>query len=300
MKIKQVLFFVLTLVAIVVGIYSITGNTWNVLYDSTYDRVVNGYKNNGDMICSDNIPIPSGDLDTSDVILLPDLYEEGKGFTCTGLAYDEATNTFLVGEFGALLPDDPVTGSIVRMSDDFSRVVETIPLYNTVTKGVQGVALDTHDNTIWFCYPNGNRIWHISSDGMNLGSIATPRPTGIAYNDRDDTFWILSLDGNIRHITKSGTVLTTIAFSYNEPLDQCFLDKHRGLLYITAGTNYSGRNNVYCLNINTEEQYIACTVDSYAVEGIWLGNNDKMIILNDGYFHGAIVDKNQANVYTID
>ena len=77
------------------------------------------------------------------------------------------------------------------------------------------------------------------------------------------------------------------------------MDKYRGLLYITAGKNYIGRNNVYCFNIATQEQYLACTVDSYAVEGIWLGNGDKMIILNDGYYHSAAVDKNQANIYTL-
>ena len=109
----------------------------------------------------------------------------------------------------------------------------------------------------------------------------------------------MSYDGNIRHVTKSGEVLDTTVFAYDDTLDQCFLDKNKGLLYITAGTNYSSRNNIYCLNINTKEQYIACTVDSYAVEGIWLGDNDKMIILNDGYFHSARIEKNQVNVYMI-
>ena len=33
-------------------------------------------------------------------------------------------------------------------TSDFSRVVETIPLYSTITNGVQGVAFDTSDNTI--------------------------------------------------------------------------------------------------------------------------------------------------------
>lgn len=296
MKIQQVLVFVIVLVVIAASIF---GYLQSVSYDSTGYGLEIGYSVKSNSQYSDNVPIPAGDLNAYDIILLPDLYEEGKGFTCTGLAFDESTNTFLVGEIGALLPGEQITGSIVRVTRDFSRVLERIPVSSTDTKGVQGVALDTSDNTIWFCYPNGNKIWHISISGKNMGSITTSRPTGIAYDERDDTFWVLSFDGNIRHITKSGTVLKTIAFSFNEPLDQCFLDKHRGLLYITAGTNYSGRNNVYCLNISTEEQYIACTVDSYAVEGIWLGNNDKMIILNDGYFHGAIVEKNQANVYAI-
>ena len=298
MKTQKVLVSILVFVAIIVCVYSVIGNIRNVSYVTNCDSLATE-QNTTITIFSDDIPIPSGDLNASDVILLPDLYEEGKGFTCTGLAYDNATDTFLIGEFGALLPDDKTMGSIVRVSGDFSSIVETIPLYKTGTEGVQGVALDTSDNSIWFCDPNGNKIWHISSDGISLGCITTPRPTGIAYNDKDDTFWVLSYDGNIRHITKSSRVLKTIMFSYNEPLDQCFLDKHKGLLYMTAGTNYLSRNNVYCLNINTQEQYIACTVDSYAVEGIWLGDNNKMIILNDGYYHSAKIEKNQANIYTV-
>lgn len=298
MKIQQLLVFAIASI-LVVSIYCVFGNLQNTSYAPTGDNseiencIISELKN------PDEIPIPTGDLNASEIILLPDLYEEGKGFTCTGLAYDEVTGTFLVGEIGALSPDDPVAGSIVRVSSDFTRIIETISITDTNAIGPQGVTVDISDNTIWFCYPNGNIIWHISNSGKNLGSVTTPHPTGIAYDERDDTLWILSFDGNIRHITKSGTVLKTIAFSFSEPLDQCFLDKHRGLLYITAGANYSGRNNVYCLNINTEAQYIACTVDSFAIEGIWLGNNDKMIILNDGYFHGAIVEKNQANVYMI-
>ena len=289
----------LILLAIVVSVYIVLGKRLNESYDSDGNGLEASYDINREIKSQDDIPIPSGDLCTSKVILLPDLYEEGKGFTCTGLAYDETTNTYLVGEIGALLPGEQIIGSIVRVTADFSRVVETISLQNTATKGVQGVSFDKSDNTIWFCYPNGNIVWHISISGINLGSITTPRPTGIAYNDEDDTFWILSFDGNIRHVLKSGEVLETIQFAYDEPLDQCFFDKYRGLLYITAGTNYASRNNIYCLDINTQEQYIACTVDSYAVEGIWLGDNNKMIILNDGYFHSAIVAKNQVNVYSI-
>lgn len=299
MKKERGLFCIMVLIVVAVSVYNVLENMLNESYNSYSDGLAITYDVNDAMASSDDIPIPSGDLNVSKVILLPDLYEEGMGFTCTGLAYDETSRTFIVGEFGALLPSEKPRGSIVRMTSDFSRVVETIPLYSTITNGVQGVAFDTSDNTIWFCCPNRNIVWHISSSGTNIGRITTPQPTGIAYSDRDDTFWILSYDGNIRHVTKSGEVLDTTVFAYDDTLDQCFLDKNKGLLYITAGTNYSSRNNIYCLNINTQEQYIACTVDSYAVEGIWLGDNDKMIILNDGYFHSARIEKNQVNVYMV-
>lgn len=287
------------------SVYNIDGHVLSEVYDINGDSLEVAYDINGNVVFPGispiPVPVPSGNLTATEIVLLPDLYQTGKGFTCTGLAYDPTTETFLIGEIGALLPGETIRSSIVRMPTDFSEITETIPLYSAFPSmaDVQGVAFDTSNNTIWFCSHTENKIRNISSAGASLGDIATSQPTGIAYSSDDDTFWILSYDNVIRHINKSGAIIESYNFAYNDTLDQCFLDEYRGLLYITAGSNYTGRNNVYCFDINTHEQSIACTVDSYSVEGIWLGDDDKMIILNDGYYHSAAVDKNQVNIYTI-
>ena len=299
---KRIL-YVLIAVVVIVSIIFISGRLLRKEFDTDSDSSTAAHDINGDAVFPGRVPVPmpSGDLSVSTVVLLPDLYQAGKGFTCTGLAYDNTSDTFLAGEIGALLPNEQVRSSIIRLSKDLSTVIETIPLYDVFSAmiDVQGITFDTSDNTIWFCSHAENKIWNMSASGERLGSITTPQPTGVAYSGADDTFWVLSYDDKIRHIDKSGSVLQTIPFSYNETLDQCLLDEDRGLLYITAGANYTSRNNVYCLNIDTQEQYIACTVDSYAVEGIWLGDGNKMIILNDGYYHSAAAEKNQANIYTV-
>lgn len=288
---------------IIMSIYDINSNLLNELFDLNGNSLNSAYDLQGNIVFQSNIlPIPTGDLTTSETIPLPDLYETDKGFTCTGLAYDETDDTFLVGDIGILLPNSgTIQSQIVRVSNDFLTVEETIPLYNTFPNmsDVQGVCIDTSDDTIWFCSPSENLIRHITKTGTSIGSISVTKPTGIAYSASDDTFWCLNYNDKIMHISKSGTVLESYDFAYNEAVDQCFLDESHGYLYITAGTNYSGRNNVYCFNINTHEQSIACTVDSYSVEGIWIGE-DRMIIVNDGYYHSASVNVNQANVYMLE
>lgn len=301
MKTKAV--FLIVVGVIILSVYNIAGHILNNAYNINGNALETAYDINGEIIHPDNIPVPvpSGNLTATETILLPDLYEAGKGFTCTGLAYDSDTETFLVGDIGALLPGGQIQSQIVRLSSDFATVEGTIHLYNTFLQmsAIQGVTIDTSNDSIWFCSPDESKIRNITIAGISLGSISVTRPTGIAYNPNDDSLWVLLYDNTIHHVSKSGTTLETYNFAYSETLDQCFLDKYRGLLYITAGTNYSGRNNVYCFDINTHEQSIACTVDSYSVEGIWLGDDDKMIILNDGYYHSAAVDKNQVNIYTI-
>lgn len=300
---KKIIIIASIVGVISLSIYNIIGQTLTGSYDMNGISAQEAYDISGNIVFPDDmpIPVPQGNLSASETIMLPDLYQAGKGFTCTGLAYDPTTDTFLIGEIGALLPSETSKGSIIRMSTDFSEVIETIPLYNTFPNmaEIQGVAFDTSNNSIWLCSPVENKIRNITGAGVSIGEISVSRPTGISYSANDDSFWILSYDGVIRHLSKSGTVTESYNFAYNEALDQCFLDEYRGLLYIVAGTNYTSRNNVYCFNINTHEQYIACTVDSYAVEGIWLGDSDKMIILNDGYYHSAVIDKNLANIYTI-
>ena len=285
------------------AIYDADGVQLFSTYDADGNSLQNAYDADGNLIFSvEELPIPTGDLTASQTISLPDLYQQGKGFTCTGLAYDPSDNTYLVGDIGKLLPNSgTIQSQIVRLSSDFSTVEETIPLYSTFANmsDVQGVCIDSSDGTIWFCSPSENKVRHIESDGTSIGYITVSRPTGVAYSASDSSLWVLTYDNNIVHVSKTGTVLATYSFSYNEALDQCFLDEGHGYLYITAGTNYTGRNNVYLFNTSTHQQSIACTVDSYSVEGIVI-QSDRMVIVNDGYYHSATDNRNVANIYLLE
>lgn len=284
------------------SIYSLYGIELQQAYDIYGNEIDVAYNIYGNIIFKKSVlpdlPVPSGNLNASSIVRLPDLYEQGKGFTCTGLTYDKTTDTFIVGDIKALQPGDtmPENGQLVRMSSDFSTVLETIQL---PSKTVQGVTFDSIQNNLWIADPNSRKIYNVSTDGTTLSFFKISRPTGIVYSSIDNTLWVLTYKNEILHCAVDGTIIESFNFAYQETLDQCFLDEKRGWLYITAGTNYQGRNNIYLFDTVTHEQSIKCTVDSYAVEGIWIGENGKMVIMNDGYYHSAAVPYNQANIYTI-
>lgn len=289
---------IILIIGVLIMIYTISGNQLNQIFDIDGNNQNNAYGINGDIVFPD-LPTPTGDLNVASVVPLSDIYNNGHGWTCTGLAYYD--NSFLVGDIGKELPTSQGFASqIVRVSTDFQTVIETIPLYHTFPnmEDVQGITVD-NDDTIWFCSSHENLIRHIDNNGNSIGSLSVTQPTGIAYSYTDNSFWVLTYSNKIVHLNKNGTVLESYDFAYSDTLDQCFLDEARGYLYITAGANYQSRNNIYLFNTKTHEQSITCTVDSYSVEGIWIGT-DRMIILNDGYYHDALVKVNQANIYSLD
>lgn len=286
------------------GVYNKSGNALQSILGRDGSGLAIAYDKNGNVVFPSALPVPTGNLTASSVVPLPDIHGNGHGWTCTGLAYDASSNTFLVGDIGKALPSSSGFASqIVRVSFNFQTVIETIPLYTSFPnmQDVQGITIDTSDGTIWFCSTSENLIRHIRADGTSIGSFSVSgRPTGIAYSPLDDSFWVLTYasSNNIKRMSKTGTVLEQYTFAYSDTLDQCFLDPERGYLYIVAGANYSSRNNVYLFNTETHEQSIACTVDSYSVEGLWIGPTE-MVIVNDGYYHSAVVAVNQANIYDL-
>lgn len=284
------------------SIYNINGSTLYNCYNKNGNVVSSAYDESGTQIFPD-FPI-HGDLMATLTIPLPDIYNNEHGWTCTGLAYDEDTDTFFVGDIGKELPSSiGFASQIVKVSSDFSIVKGTIPLYSLFPnmQDVQGITIDTTDDTIWFCSASESLIRHINLNGESIGSISVlGRPTGICYSPNDDSFWVLTYasTNNIKHVERDGTVIEQYTFNYSDTLDQCFLDSELGHLYITAGENYSSRNNIYLFNTKTHTQSIACTVDSYSVEGIWVGTNS-MVIVNDGYYHSAYDNRNVANFYDL-
>lgn len=303
---KKLFVSILIIGVILLGIYNIGGTKLSSVYEKNGQSAPSAYDISGLKVFPDigPLPIPSGDLTADSVVELPDIYNNGHGWTCTGLAYDALSDTFLVGDIGKALPSSPGFASqIVRVSTDFLTVVGTIKLYTRFQsmQDVQGIAIDTTDGTIWFCSTSEGLVRHIDASGNSIGSFSVSgSPTGIAYSASTDSFWVLTYasTNNIKRVSKTGVVLEQYTFAYNDTLDQCFLDEGHGYLYIVAGANYSSRNNVYLFNTATHEQSVTCTVDSYSVEGIWIGEN-RMVIVNDGYYHSAIVPVNQANIYDL-
>ena len=300
MKKKQ---FVISLIVIGVVLFGLFAF---ISFQNKASNEKNGNGNDYYSVSNENylltsLPIPTGDLYASSVIMLPDVCESGKGFTCTGLAYDADRDTFLVGDIGILLPGGTIQSYIHMLSHDFTTINDTISISSEFSeiRDIQGITVDTSNGTIWFCAPSNNMVCHMNMEGIKLGSFSVNSPTGIAYSPIDDTLWVLNYKNEIIHMSKKGKLLDSFDFAFSDTLDQCFLDSVRGYLYITAGANYSSRNNVYLFDINTCSQSIACTVDSYSVEGLWIGETE-MVIVNDGYYHGAKDPRNVVNIYDLE
>lgn len=279
-------------------IYNTNGFSLENAFSLSGYNLESAYSLNGLKIFPDILkPVPSGNLTSYSIKLLPDIGNL-QGFTCTGLCYDEKTNNFIVGNFGKrAVTDASFNSSLVFLNQNLTEITKNISLEGI--SGVQGVTIDINTNTIWFCCPYENKIYNINLEGEILGYINVSGCNGIAYNQKYNDFWILISGSNtIQRVTKNGLIEESYIFTYEETIDQCYLDNSSEILYITAGVNYTSRNNIYYFDTLSHEISIACTVDSYSIEGLTI-TNDYMYIANDGLYHSAVVPYNQINIYKI-
>lgn len=287
------------------SIYNIDGNILNSAYAYDGISLSNAYDINGELIFPDtprpDLPIPSGVLTLSEAIALPDILETGKGFTCTGLAYDDTNNQYLIGDIGKLLPSDPSMHSqIVIVSHDFSTIISTIDIGTIFPnmQDVQGITID-NDGSIWFCSPGENLVRHIARDGTSLSSFSLNRCTGITYDYKTNTLWCCTYNNMFYNMRKNGQVISSYYWNNSDTVDQCFIDANRGILYFDGGEHYHSTNYLYALDTETGEFSTACTLtDSYSVEGISL-EVDRLVVVNDGYYHSAEIPTNLANIYLL-
>jgi hypothetical protein len=228
--------------------------------------------------------------------------EAGKGFTITGLTYSAIDNTYYAGNYGKVYTSDTVVNNtIVHLSSDLTTNLGEIELkniYSDVTE-VQGVTVDTSDDSLWFVSPGNKKAYHITKDGTGLGtiSLSASYASGIAYDSRTDTLWILDRT-ELMNIKKDGTKLSSIPLNINQ-VDQLYLDETNNDIYITAGADYNGENYVYKVNLDTNKYVLYYTLsDSYSIEGIVIKDN-KMYIGNDGVYHEAAIEKNIIQVYDL-
>jgi len=243
-----------------------------------------------------NIPLLVSETPMPDIAL----GEHGKGFTCTGIAYDPVENVYYIGNCGkARFEDEQFHATIVKVSKDDFQYIDEIRLYEIypAMSDIQGITIDTSDNTIYFCSTIENRIRHITTDGKDKGEIYAEHPTGIAYDSRTDTLWVLSKQ-RLMQMDKSGEVIRSFDLTL-EGQDHIFLDKAKNTIYLTAGNNYNGENYVYRVQLLFNRVSLAYVLkESYAVEGIYI-EDDTIYILNDGYYHTAKNPVNQVSQYDL-
>lgn len=221
-----------------------------------------------------------------------------EGFTCTGLCKNNIDNIFYIGNIGALTQKDNIKSSIEVFADDFGSYIGSIDIskLSNEIRDIQGIAFDYSNNSIWFCSFSENKIYNIDTNGNYMSDISMDNPTGIAYNQKDDSLWVLTYS-HLINIDKNGNVLESNKVKIKGQ-DQIFLAENNRI-YFTAGINYDGENFVYEYDLdNNKLSKIYTLVDSFAVEGIWI-ENGMMYILNDGFYHSAKDARNLICVYKL-
>lgn len=269
----------------------------SALSDASVNIIMNDIQAYYDIVC----PL-SYTLSSPTNQLLPDALGSaaGKGFTCTGLADDTTLDAWWCGNDGREdSGDSSYEPSIVRVSRDGSTNQFEIDLGTLFPsmQSVQGVTIDTTDNTLWIASVDENLIRNVSKAGSNIGSFSKTGPNGLCYDSKRDRLWYVGTGPTLYRIDKAGLEEYSLGLTEMSSVDHLFYDSDRDLIWISYGSN--GSEGVVCsfspsTGIIGKENYILN--DSLAIEGIII-KDDTLYVLNDAYFHGVSPNLNQFQAY---
>ncbi len=212
-------------------------------------------------------------------------------FTCTGLAYDSKDNSFWIGDYGAMNPNEQTVPRIIEVDNSLSSVIRTVDLSDVLdsSANLQGVAYDSKADCLWLAV--GDSVVAINKKGsivgtIELGKYTEYRSNGIGYDNSDDSLWILCATQYLLHLSKNGSILSEFIFNYSNQ-DHIFIDDD--FLYITVGADYQGTNNYVCKVSKQDGRNVTLyrVMNAYALEGICI-KDDKLMITNDGLYHSDL------------
>jgi hypothetical protein len=298
------------------GLLSITGlDENNVKFKSPSADTTPVYDSEAKTITFDN----SNDIlrgnhpDYTDAVEVPDIAtsDPGHGFTCTGIAYDSVLDCFWVGDDGRQdAADLTYQPTIVQLSRDLTTVLSVINVYDIIPGGtsVQGVTIDTTDNTLWFCMVLSNTIYHCTKAGVLIEDeivIGSGEANGLAYDPTLDEFWVCSL-AKLQRYDKAGVKqfeFTGAELGATLNLDHVFVDDDSRLLYATYQLSAGSGAAIFVYDIGLNRRYMLPAAvyripEILAVEGLTIVGNT-LYIVNDAYFHTVAPLENQIVRYNL-
>jgi streptogramin lyase len=220
----------------------------------------------------------------------------GEGFTCTGICPSSDGNWW-IAHFGKETAADPTTQSgIIKISADFTTNLGEISLAAFGSASVQGVALDTTDNTIWVCI-NGGSIRHYSEAGTLLGQTVSDSGVygmnGVAYDAVNDILYTLDDDGDFASYSPNSLALISglTEFPGANP-DQLTMSPN-GKVWASAGGNGETGQIWEYDPVATTWTHIYDLTGADAVEGIVVAG-DYIHVANDAYFHAGTPPENRV------
>jgi hypothetical protein len=214
------------------------------------------------------------------------------GFTCTGMTRD-AAGYWLVGNFGQATFTSPFTPAIEILSPSRRKLVKEIPLLAADfpgIQGIQGVAWDSTDDSIWFVDTANKKVRHITRAGVKLTDeidvSAIGEPNGIAYVPSRDALWISISNSPTCYLRScvDGAALDTCTVQASA--DQLHWDDLNKYLYTSYGANGTNGNVEVrdAITNGVVASYLGL-VSSQSIEGLWANGQGALFVANDGGYH---------------
>jgi hypothetical protein len=145
------------------------------------------------------------------------------------------------------LTRSPTAGHLIASDYEGGQIFDLNPAAGTSSAlfaafEINAVALDTSDNTLWMVrFDTGGGsglVEHRQLNGTMLGSFATPtlQLTGIAYDPRSDTLFLMETEDRIFEFTTTGTGLGPVVATdeINGNGQDLYYDPAIGRLYATS------------------------------------------------------------------
>lgn len=234
-------------------------------------------------------------------IELPSHTHKGYGFTATGITYCNKDNCYYIGNYGKSKKEDKdFHPSIIIFNPTFNFIQDEL-YFNNHSMDIQGISCDT-DGSIWYtnkdCVINYSIKNRTILSSFKIGKFQKYKANGLCIDPDDNSLWVLCMFKYLLHYKKNGQLIETINCDYIGQ-DHIFVDKNNHI-YISAGVDYNNKNNyVLCFRKNPFTlESIYCVNESYAIEGL-LVNDSELIVINDGIYHNAKIQKNYIQKYII-
>lgn len=230
--------------------------------------------------------------------------DAGKGFTITGLAYDGTDDTFWAGNDGRNVEGDTThQPSLVHLDKNGGVKMSEIDLgvLYPSAKSIQGVTVDTSDQTLWFVSQDEGVIRHITKSGVDLGYITADisLPNGLAYNPVNDTLFVADAGaGQLREYScDNGVTLRSWSLGAMTGLDHLWYDAGANILWISYGAS---QTNGFLVSWDVATAVFGPALrlaGADAIEGIHMDGSN-LWVANDAYFHNGNPALNRLLKYT--
>lgn len=222
-------------------------------------------------------------------------------FTSTGMTFDEADDAFWIADHGSSAEDEV---RLIELDASMEHILSIIQISNYKNDGninLQGIAYDKLDDAIWIAV--GDRIQQITKTGeinktIYLGKYENCSANGICVDESDGTLWVLFYKDYLLHFDRDGKTIEVVQVNM---ADQDMIFMYDGLIYISVGADYLGKEN-YCAVFDPETKEIIIKYrlnQSYAVEGIYIDNN-RLYVINDGAYHNAAIPRTYIVLYYLE